>query len=999
MKKRYIKRMLLLAFLVALSGWGYAQNGSISGQVLDETNQPLPGASVNIRPLDRGASTNDKGQYRLNAIPNGVYTMSVTFIGYEVMQKQVTVKGDTQADFKLIPSSQNLNEVVVIGYGTQQKKDVTGSIATVGSRNFQRGTITSPEQLIAGKVAGVQITSSGGQPGSDNVIRIRGGASLNASNDPLIVVDGIPLAPSKDKSGASVIGGSANPLSLINPNDIETFTVLKDANATAIYGSRASNGVILITTKKGINGRPSVNFSTVNSVATIAKKVDVLSADQFRDYVNTNGSDAQKAMLGTESTDWQDVIYRNAYTTDNNLSVAGTVKNTPYRVSFGYLNQNGILIRDNMKRNTGAISISPKLLDNHLKIDLNIKGSMSESQFGNQGAIAAAVQFDPTKPIYADNNYGNYYEWESLDPQSNLITLNRNAPRNPLGLAELRDDQGKVNRSFGNLQLDYSLHFLPELHANLNVGYDVSRGTGNVFVPDYAAQNIANKGYSNRYKNDILNSVVEFYLNYNKKLTSIKSDINATAGYGYYNNKRTVYDYGEYSADGSSVVIRAPKFPFDVPRNRLLSYYGRLIYTLDDKYIVSGTIRADGSSRFSEDTRWGYFPSAAFTWRAIDEGFLKDTKVLSDLKLRLSYGVTGQQEGIDNYSYLPNYFSSNNESMYQLGNIFYYMSTPVAYDKDIKWETTETYNGGLDYGFLNGRINGSFDMYYKKTKDLLSRIPIPVGTNFSNQLLTNIGNMENKGVEFNINVNAVKQNDFSWDFGFNVTYNKSKVTNLTSVPDPNFKVEQGQITGGSGNMIQAHTVNREPFSFYVYKQVYDVSGKPLENVYADLNGDGVSNEGDLYFYKSPAPKVILGFTTSFNYKKWTLNTVLRSNLGNYVYDNVSSNFATGYNLLSPQGVINNSTTDLLLTDFQISRYKSDYYVKNASFLKMDNLGLIYNAGKIFKGSSANLTVSGNVQNVFTITDYEGIDPEVSNGIGYQLYPRPRTFVLGLNVGF
>lgn len=989
MKKHYLKRFLLLLCLAFSSLWGFGQTGSISGQVLDENNQPLPGASVSIPAISRGTSTNEAGSFKLNSIKDGTYTLVVSFVGYQTLNRNVTVNGAVSLNLKLTPNAQALTEVVVIGYGTQQRKDLTGSIATVSSKNFQRGTISSPEQLIAGKVAGVQITTSGGQPGAGAVIRVRGGASLNASNDPLIVVDGVPLSTGS-------ISGVANPLALINPNDIETFTVLKDANATAIYGSRASNGVILITTKKGTSGKPVVNFVSQNSVATIARKVDVLSADSVRSYVNARGSEVQKGLLGDASTDWQDVIYRNAFTSDNNISVTGSMGKVPYRIALGYLNQDGILIRDNMKRTTGAISITPKLFDNHLKIDLNLKGSISKSQFANQGAIGSAVQFDPTKPVFQDNAWGKYYEWLATEADGSVIP-NRNAPRNPLAMIEQKDDHGQANRSFGNLQLDYSFHFLPELHANLNLGYDVSKGTGDVFVGQQAAQSFSTGGFVNNYRNDIFNKVIEFYLNYNKEIPNVKSSINATAGYGFYDNKRKNFDYGDFRADGSA--LRVPKFPYDIPRNRLLSYYGRLIYTFDNKYILSGTLRSDGSSRFSKEGRWGTFPSVAFTWRAGDESFIKAMPALSDLKLRLSYGVTGQQEGIENYSYLPNYFSSTNESMYQLGDTYYYMNTPIAYDKDIKWETTETYNAGIDYGFLTGRITGSVDFYYKKTRDLLSVIPIPVGTNFSNQLLTNIGNMENKGVEFNLNVNALKQKEMSWDFGFNFTINKSKVTNLSAVPDPDFKVEKGQITGGSGNMLQVHTVNQEPYTFYVYKQVYDQAGMPLENVYADLNGDGVTNEKDMYYYKSPAPKAILGFSTSFNYKKWTLSTVLRSNLGNYVYDNVASNFGTEYNILSPQGVINNTTTDIYNTQFKTSRYKSDYYIKNGSFLKMDNVGLSYNAGKILKGSNMNLTVNGNVQNVFTITNFKGLDPEVSNGISYQLYPRPRTFVLGLNLGF
>lgn len=991
MKKCYLKKLLLLFGLVLFTALGYAQSGSITGQVLDEKGQPLPGASVNIKSINRGTATDEKGSFRLNAVPNGNYIISASFIGYQVLQMPVTVSGEKRVLLKLVPNAQNLTEVVVIGYGTQQRKELTGSISTVSSKDFQKGTITTPDQLIVGKVAGVQVTTNGGAPGSGSTIRIRGGASLNASNDPLIVVDGVPISN-------SAISGVSNPLALINPNDIESFTVLKDANATAIYGSRASNGVLLITTKKGATGKPVINFSTQNSLATVAKKVDVLSADEMRAYVNEHGSAAQINMLGSANTDWQDEIYRTAVTTDNNLSIAGAVKKVPYRVSVGYLDQDGTLMRDNMKRTSGAVTVNPKFFDNHLKVNLNLKGTLTKTQFGNQDAINGAIQFDPTQSVHADNIFGNYYEWTQGSGSS--LKPNPNAPRNPVAQIELKDDHGQANRSFGNLQFDYSFHFLPDLHANLNLGYDVATGKGATYIPSFAAMNYATNGYYHEYKQNISNKVAEFYLSYVKDIASLKSNVNVTAGYGYYANKTKTFNYASYEAD-STTVTSTPKFAYDIPENRLLSYYGRLIYTFNNKYILSGTVRTDGSSRFSPDTRWGVFPSGAFTWRINEENFMKAFTSLSDLKLRLSYGVTGQQEGIANYSYMANYKVSSNESMYQLGDTFYYMNAPVAYDANIKWETTDTYNAGLDYGFFNGRINGSIDVYKKKTKDLLSTIPIPIGSNFSNTLLTNVGNMEATGVEFSINGKPIARSNYSWDIGFNFTYNKTKVTNLTATYDPDYMVAATGITGSTGNYITYHTLNRSPYSFYVYKQIYDAQGKPLQGVYADLNGDGSVTADDRYFYKSPAPKFTMGFSTSFNYKKWTFNTVLRANLENYLYNNVASNFSSSSNLLnSGAGILNNSVRDFLNTGFTNPQYQSDYYIQNASFLKMDNIGLSYNAGNLLNNhTKGNLVISANVQNVFVITNYKGIDPEDYDGVDYKLYPRPRTFVLGLNLGF
>jgi len=954
--------------------------------VLDETGQPLPGASIYVKGTTRSTSTDADGNFKLSGLTNGSLTLSVSFIGYQTLDKTVNVTANATENFQLVPDAQKLNEVVVIGYGTAEKKNLTGSITTVSSKDFQKGTITTPEQLIQGKVAGVNIVSGGGAPGAGSTIRVRGGASLNASNDPLIVVDGVPF------SGNS-IGNAPSPLSLINPNDIETFTVLKDANATAIYGSRASNGVILITTKKGASGAPVINFNTNNSIGTVAKKVDVLSADEVRAYVNANGSAAQKALLGTASTDWQDVIYRTAFTTDNNLSIAGSFKGVPYRVSGGYLDQQGAVIRSDLKRATGGFTLSPKLFTDHLKIDLSLKGTLTESQFPNDAAIGNAIQFDPTKPVYAANQFGGYYEW------INGNVPNPNAPRNPLALIEQQDNHGNAARSFGNARFDYSFHFLPELHANLNLGYDVSKGYGYTRVPIIAAQSASTSGsYSNR-KNTEHNKFSEFYLNYAKNVESINSRFDVTAGYGYYDNAATNFNYTSYKGTGEALV--APVFPFAVERQKLLSYYGRFVYTLADKYILSGTMRADASSRFSEENRWGYFPSAGFTWRVIGEDFLKDSKVVSDLKLRLSYGETGNKDGetIGNYNYLSRYYANTNTGQYQIGNTFYNYYSPAGYDPDMRWETTTTYNAGLDYGFLKGRLYGSVDAYYKKTKDLLSTINIPVGTNFTNLLTTNVGNMEVKGIEASLNFVAIQKENVTWDFGFNMAYNKRKITNLTLNPDAGSKVSAGDITGGTGVTLKYNAVNQVPSAFFVYKQVYNANGVPLEGVYADLNGDGVINTSDQYFYKSPDPNFTFGFNTSFTYKKWTINTVLRANIGNYIYDNVSSNFGIRNNVLSTQGILNNSGRDIYNTNFQNSQFLSDYYIKNASFLKMDNVGLTYNLGKLSTNGNTTMRISANCQNVFVVSEYKGIDPESVTGIDYNFYPRPRTFTLGLNVGF
>lgn len=988
MNKQLLRPFWALNMLLGVSASAFAQQATLRGRVMDQKGSSLVGATVRFEDIQKSLSTNANGDFSLDRLQMGKLRLKVSMVGYASLDTLIQVKdGSNPLNLYLKSNESELEEVVVIGYGTQKKSELTGSISTVTAKDFQKGQISSPEQLIMGKVPGVQITTSGGQPGAGSTIRIRTGASLNASNDPLIVVDGVPLA------GGSV-SGIANPLSLINPNDIETFTILKDANATAIYGSRASNGVILITTKKGSRSGTQINFSTQNSLATVANKVKLLNADQIRDYVNANGSDAMKKLLGTANTDWQDVIYGNAFTTDNNVNIASKAGNMPYRVSAGYMNQDGVLKNDNLKRTTAALALTPKFLDNHLSLDVNVRGTWSKSKFATQDAIGTAIQFDPTHSVYVEdkNSFGGYYEWiQGGKP-------NPNAPRNPLALLDLRKDNGDVFRSIGNAKADYSFHFLPELHANLNVGYDLARSKGNTFTPAIAARNFNEGGERTEYKTDINNKTLEFYLKYDKELPAIKSNIDATVGYGYYKNSTKSYNFARTNEAGE--VLTSVNLPFDRPENLLISYYGRLIYTYDNRYVLSGTLRTDGSSRFSQDNRWGYFPSVGFTWRAKNESFLKDQQTISDLKLRLSYGKTGQQDGIANYSYMPNYTIGGDQSMYRFGNEYYYLYSPVVYDGDIRWESTSTYNAGIDFGFHNNTVYGSVDYYSKKTKDLLSTIPIAVGSNFSNFLLTNVGNMENQGLEVNLHVVPVKSEHSTLDFGINFTYNHSKVTNLTLSDDPNFIIETGGIRGGTGNNIQAHMVGYTPYSFRPFQQVYDEAGKPVEGLYVDRNGDGVISDSDRYMYKSPLPKYLLGFTAAYSYKKWSATTTLRANLDNYVYDNVSSNFGSSYNVIDQASlVINNAPVDFLNSNFKEKQLQSDYYIKNASFLKMDNFNVSYQFGQFLRNSKANLSISATVQNVFTVSKYKGVDPEISNGIDDRFYPRPRTYVLGINVNF
>jgi iron complex outermembrane receptor protein len=851
----------------------------------------------------------------------------------------------------------------------------------------------------------VQITGNGGAPGAGSTIRIRGGASLSASNDPLIVVDGVPL----DNGG---IAGQANALALINPNDIESFNILKDASATAIYGSRASNGVIIITTKKGRKGTPVYNFSTQVSVGTISRKADVLSPQQFRDYVNANGTAAQKALMGTSNTDWQDEIYQAAIGTDNNLSISGGLKsiNMPYRVSLGYLNQNGILRTGNLQRLTAGFNISPKFLNDHLKFDLNVKASNSKTKFANEGAIGAAVNFDPTQSVKSNSpKFGSYWEW--LDAGNTTTGLRTLAPRNPVGLLEQRDDRSNVNRVIANIQADYKFHFLPDLRLNVNLGIDKAKGTGTVKINDSAAStykrdvdvnDVRKSGVNNSYKQEKSNTVFETYLAYAKDLKSIGSKFDVMAGYSYQDFYYNNYSYADYFYDGSKRKNSDPQFATDKPQNRLISFYGRLNFSVKNKYLLTASLRRDGSSRFSKDNRWGTFPSAAFAWKLKEEDFLKTNKVVNDLKLRLGYGITGQQDGIGNYDYQSFYALGNNAAQYQFGNQFYYVYRPGSYYANRKWEQTETFNAGIDYAFLANRISGSVDFYFKKTKDLLNNIGQPAGNNFSNQIVANVGNMENKGVEFLINTIPYRNKDVTVEVGFNITYNKNEITNLTAVADPNYPGNKfGGISGGTGNTIMINSVGYNRGSFYAYKQIYDAAGKPIEGLFEDMNRDGIINDKDLYRYKGVDPKVLLGFTTGFTYKNWNFNTVLRANIDNYMYNNINSSTGISRNILNPLNYLSNGSADVLksgITGYSTDYYLSDYYIQNASFLRMDNINIGYNAGKILK-NKASLRLNAFVQNVFVITKYKGVDPEISGGIDNNFYPRPRTFGIGANLDF
>lgn len=966
--------LLLLPLMVA------AQTQKVTGIITDETGEAITGALVKIPQTTLGTMTNVNGQYAIE-LPQGKNQLEFSFLGYE--KQIIEVNSRDQINVRLQPTSFDIEEVVVIGYGTQKKGDLTGSISSVSSKEFNTGLISSPEQLINGKVSGVQIMSNSGSPTSGSTIRIRGGASLNASNDPLIVLDGVPL----EIGGIS--GNSGNFLALINPSDIESMTILKDASSTAIYGSRASNGVLIITTKKGSGDRLKINFTTTNSVQTRTKLTDMLSREEFINIVISEGSDAQKALLGSSATNWNDEIYQTAFGTDNNLSLSGRLaKNVPVRVSLGYYNQDGLVRTDNAERITGSFSLSPSFFQDHLKLNVNAKASHNNNRFANSSTIWNAATWNPTLPVYSGNDtFGGYTE--ALDNAGQLVT---GGTINPLGALKQYKSTSRVSRLIGNFDLDYKMHFLPELKFHATLGYDYAKGQGRIYVPTEAAQYKTSNGRDYKYgpqKNT--NRLLTTYFNYNKFIDSWKSSLDATVGYDYQYWKSTSPLYSELNTLGEAQSTTAASDQ----RHVLLSYYSRLNYTFDSRYMLTATIRRDGTSRFSKENRWGTFPSLALAWRLSEEAFLKDNKVLSNLKLRASYGVTGQQEGIGNYNYLPVYTYSQDGAQAQFGNQWYYTYRPEAYVENLKWETTSSWNFGLDLGFLKERLSGSVDFYTRKTKDLLATVASPAGTNFDKNILTNVGNVDSKGIEFTLSASPIQSKDWNWDVSFNMTWQKMKVKNLSLV-------EGGATTNLSagawidGQNVQVLSEGYAPYMFYVYKQLYDTeTGKPIEGAYADLNDDGEINSGDLYHYKSPAPDFIFGFSTSLNYKKWMLSTSLRASVGNYVYNGMAMNTGAMGTMSYNSYQLNNLHRSYLTTGFKSRQHLSDYYVENGSFLKMDNLSLSYNFGRVCRWFSLNASVL--MQNVFCITKYSGVDPEIPSGMDASFYPRPRTY--SINLGF
>ena len=954
---------------------------TVSGTVLDDSGYPAIGVTALIKGTSTGTSTDIDGHYKLVAPSDATIVFSC--MGF--VTKEIPVNGRSVIDVQLKADTEVLADAVVIGYGTTSKKDLTGSVATMKAKDFNAGLISTPEQLINGKVSGVQIMSSSGSPTAGSTIRIRGGASLNASNDPLIVLDGVPLEI------GGIAGNDGNFMSLINPSDIESMTVLKDASSTAIYGSRASNGVIIITTKKGASEKIRVNLTSTQSVQWKSKLADMLSYDDFVNVAQSLGTDYSQ-YLGTEHTDWNAQIFQPAFGTDNNLSVSGqAAKWLPFRTSVGYYNQDGILKTDNAQRVSGNINLTPSFFHDYLKFNISVKGAYNRNRFANGSAIWNAATFNPTVPVYSGNDtLGGYYEIIGSEGKPDNVAV-----KNPLGLLMQTESTSDVYRIVGNIDADYKMHFLPELKLHLTGGYDYASGKGRSFTPETAASSYDTKGFLNEYGPAIKhNRLFTAYLNYNKEIEAIKSHVDATVGYDYQYWKATYPAGDNYNAAGESL---NQKWNATDNRHVLLSYYARLNWSFDSRYLLTATVRRDGTSRFSKNTRWGTFPSVALAWRISKEPFLRNVEAVNDLKLRASYGVTGQQDGIGNYNYLPTYWAGTSNGQY-IGSDGQYVNTflPSAYVSDLKWETTKSFNVGLDWAFLDNRISGSVDWYSRRTEDLIATVPAPAGTNFSKMITTNVGNVASSGVETSFNFVPVKTRNWTWNIGLNATWQKVEVTNLTLV-------DNGEVTKTlTGPMVdnkyvQVMTEGQTPYSFFVYKQLYGEDGRPIEGAYADLNGDGVININDRYCYHSPAPDWILGFNTSVSWKKLSVSATFRANIGNYVYNAMAVNTGATETMKYSAPQLNNLSASYLKTGFATRQFWSDYYVENASFLKMDNLTVSYDFGRL--ANKVGLQLSMMMQNVFTLTKYTGVDPEISNGFDSSFYPRPRIVSISLGLNF
>ncbi len=963
-------RQLVFAILFLLPLMMSAQD-LINGNVKDDQGIDLPGVSVLVQGTTLGTATDFDGNFELEVDANAILVFS--YVGYSNVELPVSANMQVM----MLESAESLDEVVLIGYGQTTKKDATGAVEKVSEKEFNVGAIQSPEQLITGKTAGVNVTPPSGRPGESGTVKIRGGISSLGSNNPLYVIDGVPI----DQKGPA--------LNSINPNDIESFNILKDASATAIYGSRATNGVIIITTKSGrMNSGFKVEIDSKFSVGVKSNTVDVLNPIQFRDAVKALGNADAENLITPGSTIWQDEIYQTAFGTDNNIILSEGFDNSSYRVAFGYTYQEGIMKTNDFTRPSIALNFRQNLFDNSLKMNFNLRGSWVQDSFGDDGAIGSSVSFDPTKPIYSGQpEYGGYWEWLNDDGSVNTL-----APRNPVGQLNQNTNDANTQRYLGNAKFDYKFGFLKGLNLVVNLGFDYSEVRGQFVVPGESASGFNDNGSVRDYTEMKRNTLADIYLNYVNTFND-KHKIDVMVGHSFQDFYR---ENSNITQDGlGSPATGNPRL---VSLNALESIFSRVNYTFDERYLVTATYRRDGSSRFAPENRWANFFSGALAWNISEEAFLRDSETLSTLKLRLGFGQTGQQEIDKDFGYLPIYTPGDAGVRYPFGSDYHYTLRPEGYDKNIKWEESDTYNIGIDYGFLNDILTGSIEYFKRESSDVLSTIAPPAGSNLTNNLYTNIGDLSSQGVEFTLNADIFQKENFSWNVNFNATWLENEIKKLNNVEDPlSPGIAQGGISGGVGNTIQTHKVGYPQFSYLVYQQVYDDSGAPLEGVYVDQNEDGVINDTDKRIYKNPNPDYLFGFSSYMNFSNFDFSFTLRAALGNYAYNNVAS--SKGFNgTLYELGSLRNAHVSLLETNFNTQQFWSDYYIQDASFLKMDNISLGYTFDNL-KNGDVGFRLYTTVQNVFTITNYDGLDPEISGGIDNNFYPRPRTFLLGFNINF
>lgn len=943
----------------------------INGNVQDDQGTDLPGVSVMIQGTTKGTATDFDGNFELE-VDDANAILVFSYVGYTNVELPAT----SNMNVVLTESAESLDEVVLIGYGSTTKKDATGAVEKVSVKEFNVGAINSAEQLITGKTAGVNVTPPSGRPGETGTVKIRGGISSLSNNSPLYVIDGVPI----DQKGPA--------LNSINPNDIESFNILKDASATAIYGSRATNGVIIITTKSGkMNSDFRVEFDSKFSSGVKSNSVDILSTDEFRAIVNSTGNPDAIALLTEYDTNWQEEIYQTAFGTDNNIILSEGFENSSYRFALGYAYQEGILKTGSFSRPSIALNFKQNLFNNTLKMDFNIRGSWVQDKFADGGAIGNAVNFDPTKPIYSGQpEYGGYWEWVNNDG-----SVNTQAPRNPVGQLNQNTDSANTPRYLGNAKFDYSFPFVDGLKIVMNLGFDYSEVHGQAIVPASSASGSDNIGSVRNYSEMKRNTLADIYLNYVNTFGDVHK-LDAMLGHSYqdfYRENSSLTENGLGNIDGD---------PRTVSLNALESIFTRVNYTYDNRYLLTATFRRDGSSRFAPENRWANFFSGALAWNITEEDFLNDSDVLSTLKLRLGYGQTGQQEIAKDFGYLPIYTPGGPNVRYPFGNDYHYTLRPEGYDKNIKWEESGTGNIGIDYGFLNDVITGSIEYFQRESTDILSNIAPPAGSNLTNNLYTNIGDLSSQGVEFTLNADIFQRENFTWNVNFNATWLSNEIKKLNNVDDPESPgLAQGGISGGVGNTVQTHKVGYPQFSYLVYQQVYDNGGNPLEGVYVDQNNDGIINNDDKRIFHSPNPDYLMGFSSYMNFYNFDLSFTLRASLGNYAYNNVASSDGY-YGGIYELGSLRNVHSSIADTDFQTQQFWSDYYVQDASFLKMDNISLGYTFQNLKEGE-VGFRLYTTVQNVFTITEYDGLDPEISGGIDNNFYPRPRTFLLGFNINF